>query len=669
MRIRIIVFCLLLIFISLTPAWSSQPDNQDAYHEWLKSYGAMDIYAMSLKEREAGPAGQLDYAQALISLGNPETAISVLKGIETKSDPQLEGMKHWTIHRALRQLGEFDQSVLAVIEASGSLGIQGTSMLMSGEPGLDILWSSIWKRWFFQTLNADQINDGRRIIMEQSVVLARSAWPAAELWKKIDIPIFGAQALSAAPGNDQIAIAGAFALWGIAHWDLADQALTGVSDPDLRSFFKNFGRFLRTSELDQWESNLKTAKSSGFTDVYADHLQKYALENFRLSSPAGSSWERFLDRIRGLSPSGALELIKKELSSALLPDEIRGRLLSLAFIYELYERPYHEALDTWSKVHAESPDLPFTFFIAASLIRQDYQPLAYLPASRFPFFKEVLNAAGLNPDPKHLSRFWTQEEKSIQALFAEFPLDYAVNCLYYNKSFQGDENQVSARNLAFLFPHSKTGQSAYLSLAQHAYREGNKALAWRYLQSISEEFARGPRQLELLEAKAGILMDMGREEESLSTYLIILEKSPQRLSPERRLRLALLAQEKNKWKLAQDMLEGLLRDRTALSEPVQAEVLFWLGEGAQHQGDLEQALDYYLRLSWQFPEQNIWAVTAMYRAGLIYEQREMLDTARNLFQTVLKSADRKSQKEAAQQRLDAIESRMGSGQDKDTFLF
>ncbi len=662
------VLLFLSAFLMSSPAWSTEPDNNNSYHEWLKRYGALDVYAMSLKQREAGPEGQMEYAEALISMSNPEAAIAVLRVIETRDSPGLEGKKHWLIHRALRQLGEFDQSVLAVIETSGFLGIRDTSLLMSKEPGLAGLWANVWKRWFFQTLSADQINDGRRMIMEQSVVLARSAWPDIDLWKKVDLPLFATEPMLSVPNTDQLQISRALALWGISNWDLADQVLAGISDPGVKSFFENFGRYLRTSDLDMWNSDPNSPKGSGFTNVYANHLQKYALENFELASPLAGSWEFFLDRIKALSPDRALELIRQELSSALLSEEVRARLQSLAFIYELQERPFKEALETWDMALADSPDLPFTFYLAASLVKQSYQPLVNLPASRYSFFKEILNAADLNLDQKHLAGFWRQEDKSIKGLYADFPFDYAINYLYYHKTFLAGQDQSSARNLAFLFPYSETGQSAYLSLAQQVYKEGNKALAWRYLQSISPEFAQGPRQLELLEAKAGILMDMGREGESLSTYQVILEKSPQRLNPERRLRLALLAQEKNQWDLAQEMLEALWLDRASLPDTTQAEILFWLGEGAQYRGDLEQALDYYLRLSWQFPEQNIWTVTAMYRAGLIYEQREMLDTARNLFQTVLRSADRKSQKEAAQQRLDAIDSRMGSG-GKDTFLF
>ncbi len=662
---------ILSLFFSLpapAPASASDARGQDSYHEWLKRYGALDIYAMRVKDDEAGPAGQLDYADALISLDNPEEALSFLRTVRTGDVPELEGRKHWIRHRALRKLGRFDEAVLAVIETSGYLGAEETSRLMNNEPGLDILWSNVWKTWFFYSLSPEFIKEGRRMIMDQSVLLARAAWPDRNLWETVDIPLSIYTPAASRPTTDHIQAARALALWSIANWELADRALARMENPDIRSFLENFGRFLESSDLNSWQSNLKTLKSAGFADVYATHLHEFGLQHFMLSSPMVGSWEPFLERIRGLDPKSALDLIQQELASALLSDEVRGKLEALAFIYELQDGPYRLALDSWREAMNNSPDLPYTLYLAVSLLKQDLRPLDGLPASRYPFLREVLNAAGLNRDSRYLADFWKHEQQEIGRLYALYPLDYSVNFLYFNKSFQADQNQAAARNMAFLFPHSEPGQSAYLTMAQHAYKDGNKALAWRYLQNISEEFAQGPRQLDLLEAKAGILMDMGREEESLSTYQVILKKSPQRISPERRLRLALLAQEKNRWHLAQDMLEALWEDRSALPDPVKAEVLFWLGEGAQHQGDMDVALDYYLRLSWQFPEQNIWAVTAMYRAGLIYEQRGIMDTARNLFQTVMRNADTKGQKEAARQRLDAIESRMGASE-RDAFLF
>lgn len=75
-------------------------------------------------------------------------------------------------------------------------------------------------------------------------------------------------------------------------------------------------------------------------------------------------------------------------------------------------------------------------------------------------------------------------------------------------------------------------------------------------------------------------------------------------------------------------------------------------------GRKEKALKHYLELAWEFPEQNIWAVTAMYRASMIYERKGQFETAKRFLKTVIKRADRKAQKEAAQARLNAIDGKL-----------
>ncbi|WP_028574454.1 tetratricopeptide repeat protein [Desulfonatronovibrio hydrogenovorans] len=663
----ILFFSLLLFFPS--QALALDPGNRDSYHEWLKRYGAMDIYAMNLREQDPSPQARLDYANALVSLGNAQEALTVLNSLETMDSPQVQGKSHWIRHRALRQLGEFERSILSVVEAAGLLGFQETVQLMSQEPDLEKLWNNVWKRWYFQTLRPDMVHEGRILIMDLSFRLASAAWPDQGFWSKISSPLAATPAEKTGPSSDQIQIAKALSLWSIGHWSMADQALEQVSNSSKKSFFRELGTFLRSSDLAAWKSNDSSIKSSGFSQVYAQQLINFVLEDFRLKSPEAGSWEPFLTQVKTFPPGRSLEVIRQELSSALLSGDVRSRLHALEFIFELQEKNHVQALESWYKSGTDPSGLPFTIILAVSILSKDPGSLSSLPSSTYPVLKELLNAAGFNPDPEHMAGFWKEEIKNLSSLYTVFPLDYAVNYLFYQKNFTAKQDRESAINLAFLFPYSEIGQSSYLNLARHAYKDGNKTLAWRYLQNISQEFAQGPRQLELLEAKAGILMDMGREEESLSTYQEILKIDPARLNPETRLKLALLAQEKNQWDTAQAMLQDLWRDRSNISESIQAEILFWLGEGAQYRGDLEKALDYYLRLAWGFPGENIWAVTAMYRAGLIYEQRGMLDPAKNLFQTVLRNADRNAQKEAARQRIDAIESRMGASTGGGAYLF
>ncbi|WP_045211320.1 tetratricopeptide repeat protein [Desulfonatronovibrio magnus] len=665
-----LTFLILFLFIFLpAPGHTSSLDNLESYHEWLRHYGAIDVYAMSIREREAGPAGQIDYADALVSMGNPDAALSILKQVHVDGQDELQGKLEWIRHRALRKLGEFDLTILAVIEASGFLGLDDSAKLMRNEPGLDNLWANVWKRWYFHTLEPSSIPEGRNSIMEQAVLLARAAWPDHKLWQAVSIPIETRNITSAPPSSDQIYIARAMALWSIEHWTLSEAMLSSITDRDKRSFFQNYQNFLRSGSLERWDASLRSDKSREFTYVYLDHLMEFAKVNHALEIQNDNSWNQFVSRIKGLDPSEALNIVRQELSSALLPNLVRGRLQALQFVFELQKEPGSDNQNAWRNALSNAPDLPYTLYLAAALLWKDMSEMKNLPDARYPFLKEVLNSAGFNPDPANMADFWEHDINQVSKLYNHYPFDYALNYLFYKDAFINRQNMQAARTLAFLFPQSEIGQSSFLALAKHAYKESDKNLAWRYLQSISEEFAKGPRQMELLEAKAGILMDMGREDESLETYLTILEKDPDILSHQRRLRLALLAQESQKWVQAQNILEAIWDDRNNVSTEIQAEVLFWLGEGEQHQGNLEKALDYYLRLSWQFPEQNIWAVTAMYRAGLIYEQRGMLDTARNLFENVLKNAGRKSQQEAARQRLDAIDARMGSSKDSGSFLF
>jgi len=125
------------------------------------------------------------------------------------------------------------------------------------------------------------------------------------------------------------------------------------------------------------------------------------------------------------------------------------------------------------------------------------------------------------------------------------------------------------------------------------------------------------------------------------------------------LRMSLLFQQLRKYEVAREQLLSLWNKRGTLPSSLQAETLFWLGEGEQGLRNAEKALDYYLLLAWQYPQENIWALTAMYRASLIYEKRGKYETAKRLLTTVVKRADRKEQREAARARINAIDNKMG----------
>ena len=82
-----------------------------------------------------------------------------------------------------------------------------------------------------------------------------------------------------------------------------------------------------------------------------------------------------------------------------------------------------------------------------------------------------------------------------------------------------------------------------------------------------------------------------------------------------------------------------------------------MAENDQIKGNTDKALDKYLKVYWFYKDQYIWSITGLYRAALIYEQIGKLDTAKRILMDVIKDAKRKSEKQAAISRLNAIKKR------------
>jgi tetratricopeptide (TPR) repeat protein len=261
----------------------------------------------------------------------------------------------------------------------------------------------------------------------------------------------------------------------------------------------------------------------------------------------------------------------------------------------------------------------------------------------------LLAAARVPSHGNVIADFWGQPETGKM-----YPLDYLKGYDRLAAQLADKPDRAVAGHLAFLYPQSPAAQKALLFLARNANTNGNQNLAWTYLQKIRTRDLDSYDRIEFLLARAGMEMELGQEDAALKDYAVLMKERPERIPPEKQLKLALLGQQKRQWTWAQNILESLWERRATLEEPIRAEILFWLGEGAQSQGRMQEALTSYLRLAWSYPKQNIWAVTAMYRAGLIYEKRREFETAKRLYTTVLKQSDRKSQKEAAKTRIASV---------------
>jgi len=76
--------------------------------------------------------------------------------------------------------------------------------------------------------------------------------------------------------------------------------------------------------------------------------------------------------------------------------------------------------------------------------------------------------------------------------------------------------------------------------------------------------------------------------------------------------------------------------------------------------DLQQkAKDYYFRLAWKYPQENMWAVTALHRAALICKRQGQLFTAKSILKAVKEKAGQEGQKQQAEEVLAEIEEKLG----------
>ena len=222
-----------------------------------------------------------------------------------------------------------------------------------------------------------------------------------------------------------------------------------------------------------------------------------------------------------------------------------------------------------------------------------------------------------------------------------------------------------AKRSAFLFDDSSYGITSILYLADESVRAKKLQIGAFYLNLLDANALPPSLKVTWLDIKTRLELDSSRQGTALKTYKEMIATG-EPIPVMTRLRMALLFQQRRDFKAAKNELLAMWDMRANLTTTLQAETLFWLGEGEQAVKNTDKALDYYLQLAWQYPQENIWALTAMYRASLIYEKQGKYDTAKRLLSTVIRRADRKEQREAAKARIAAIDKKMGKKTSKST---
>ena len=208
------------------------------------------------------------------------------------------------------------------------------------------------------------------------------------------------------------------------------------------------------------------------------------------------------------------------------------------------------------------------------------------------------------------------------------------------------------------------GYDCLIYLTQKAVENRSFQQAEAYLQRMDGLSTDKSKTAIRLGLKGKMERESGKDAEALATYQQIAALDVD-LDPKVRLDMATFFQLKNDLDNGRKQLLILWDQRDKLSRNMQAEILFWLGEGEHSLRNYDAALDYYLRLAYQYPKEPMWPTVALYRSAMIYEIKGNYETAKKLLKTVIATADTKEAQEAAKNRLTALEAKSGKPTVKD----
>lgn len=680
------------------PKAATANQNDAAYEQWLRKYGAYDrIVSATPDSGDDADANALKRAEGLILQGTPQQALQLIENLPAYEDAAQETRRLWLGGQAHRALGDAYKAVIWYSHAAQLMDAKQLKARLAGEPGLDALWVDVWRRQFWAfagnpTASRETLEATLRTLLSQ----AEAAWGPENFWVK------ATEALSQATGNqtvspetvkaeptkaakaakdkdapltvseaDRAHIAQAAALASLEDYDRAREALAGISEPSLRDFWRAFLDFLATGKAPDAKGLAAAgfAKAAGFWN--ANQLAPYAAnrEEWFLGSPGSPAWVKFRNSIAQLPRSEAREAVDKELQSLLLSEEMSRLLRSMKLVLLLEDGNQEAAKAVWDGL--DKRKLPLGLRLAGGLAFQEelktLLPQETAAAGKLSPALSALLAAGGNGSPiAGEAPFWTRMEVGRNSSVNKvWPLDRLLVMADWQARWVAAPGPELARRSAFLFPDTSYGYDCLLFLAKRAVENRSFQLADAYFARMAGMSVGKKQQASRLALKAKMERDSGRDEEALKTYHEI-EALGVDLDPRTRLDMATFLQLKNDFDGGRKQLLVIWEQRDKLTRPEQAEVLFWLGEGEHSLRNYDAALDYYLRLAYQFPQEPMWPTAAMYRSAMIYEIKGNYEAAKKLLATVIATADTKEAKEAARNRLSALEAKAGKPATKES---
>ena len=150
-------------------------------------------------------------------------------------------------------------------------------------------------------------------------------------------------------------------------------------------------------------------------------------------------------------------------------------------------------------------------------------------------------------------------------------------------------------------------------------------------------------------------------DKAIANYQIFVEDYPglSGLNDERR-RAGMVFQKNNRYDLAIKAMKQILAHSNDSELKVEAQ--YWIGENYQYKGDMENAIIEYLKVTYLYPEEYMWGLTARYMAAQVYEETGHYEDAIKLYNIVAVKSNDKSKTEFARQRVKELERKMSGAE-------
>jgi len=626
----------------------------------------------------------LKRAETAFNLGRYSACLETLQSTPAFKDKTQEITRLWLGGKCQRALGDPVKGVIWFSQAARLMDQSVMADKFKGDPYFKSVWFDVWRSLYWgYRVTPESARESRKMLLEQTFNQAIEVWPTtyfiinskdklSSLNSTSDItPVVSDSGL--VNDEDRLLIAKSLAAASIGEWTKADKALGSVSNSTVQTFWKSVNKYLESGKPPKSvslynEQNLIRPASFFKAGVLEPATVSPAL--WQLGAPNSPAWNIFRKKLMEMEPEAALETIDRETGSLLLSSKLVNALQNyrLAFAFLTGDMKFVENV----LKRLDEDTLPMSLRIACAIAFK--QPLSTVLSSsdygsneHLYIISGLCEAAGINYFHGIDAEFWEPiKGNELNKAINSNPLDRLLVFAEIAQGAGSKQDSKNARRCAFLFPKSKLGAESFIYLADKAAQNRDFKLSAYYLKRVDQDKFGPELRLKWLTAAIEYDLAVGNDAKAMKVYNEILESGGV-LPADKELKLALMIQQKGDLKKAQAILERIWSDRDALeNDELRAEILFWIAEGEHAMGKKEKALKHYLELAWEFPEQNIWAVTAMYRSSMIYEHKGQFETAKRFLKTVIKRADRKAQKEAAQARLDSIDNKLakvGAGKD------